>query len=110
MAQKTLVPEEQFQFTLEVGLTPSEAKKAGREVTLRPDWESVKDGIMRDILLHKFQQNPDLKKKLLDTGEKYLEETNYWKDTYWGVCEGVGYNHLGKLLMSVRGELTTATS
>lgn len=30
---------------------------------------------------------------------------NYWKDTYWGVCNGVGENHLGKLLMKIREKL-----
>ena len=39
---------------------------------------------------------------LLSTGDKYLEETNHWKDTYYGVCDGVGKNVLGKILMSVR--------
>ena len=53
----------------------------------------------------KFAQNPDLLQKLLDTGDAHLEETNTWKDTFWGVCKGEGQNNLGKILMSVREEL-----
>lgn len=58
------------------------AKKFGRTcVNLREDWESVKDGIMYDIVLAKFTHNPDLKKMLLNTGDAYLEETNSWNGT-----------------------------
>lgn len=29
-------------------------------------------------------------------------EVNNWGDTYWGVCNGIGDNHLGKILMKIR--------
>ena len=48
---------------------------------------------------------PDLQEKLLATGDAYLEEGNYWNDTTWGVCNGVGENRLGKILMQVRDEI-----
>ena len=50
-AQKTLDEEvrKTFQF-----MTPAESKRAGRKVTLRPDWESVKYSIMVDVLIAKF--------------------------------------------------------
>lgn len=45
------------------------AKKFGRTcVNLRPDWETVKDGIMYDIVLSKFTHNPELKELLIKTG------------------------------------------
>ena len=53
----------------------------------------------------KFTKHKDLKEKLLATGDAYLEETNHWHDTFWGVCKGKGQNHLGKILMEVREEL-----
>lgn len=85
---------------------PGAAKNFGRTcVNLRPDWETVKDDIMYDIVLSKFTYNEDLKKMLLDTGDAYLEETNNWNDTYWGVCRGKGLNKLGNILMKVRDEL-----
>jgi ribA/ribD-fused uncharacterized protein len=82
--------------------TPGKAKRMGRQVQLRGDWEQVKDGIMYEIVLAKFQQNRELADKLLDTECAVLEEGNTWNDTYWGVCNGVGRNQLGKTLMAVR--------
>lgn len=86
--------------------TPQEAKRRGREVSLREDWDEVKDGVMLDLLRSKFSQ-PYLREKLLDTGDEYLIEGNTWRDTYWGadLATGVGQNKLGLLLMQVRDEL-----
>ena len=83
-------------------LAPSMAKRKGRKVPLRYDWEKVKDNIMYEICLAKFSQNEDLRQKLLDTGNEYLEEGNTWGDTYWGTVNGKGKNKLGKTLMKVR--------
>ena len=88
-----------------LGLDPSSAKRKGRRVKLRNDWEEVKDQIMYEIVLNKFSQNEELRKKLIATGDEYLEEGNTWHDTYWGVCNGKGKNKLGKILMQVREEL-----
>lgn len=87
-------------------VSPGEAKRLGRTVTLRPDWEFLKDGIMLDLLRQKFAKEP-LRGKLLATGITKLVEGNTWNDRYWGVCEGTGLNKLGELLMKVRAELTT---
>ena len=40
-------------------LNPSEAKRLGRRVELRGDWEAVKDTVMYEICKAKFSQNPD---------------------------------------------------
>ena len=87
--------------------TPSMAKRYGRRVEIRPDWDEVKYGVMREIVYLKFWQWPDLREKLLATGEAELIEGNTWNDTYWGVCNGVGENNLGKILMDVRREFRT---
>ena len=84
--------------------TPGEAKYAGRRVELRKDWEEVKDNVMLIGLYYKFK-DPILREKLLATGDEHLEEGNYWHDTYWGVCDGVGKNRLVELLMTVRKEV-----
>ena len=84
---------------------PSEAKKEGRRLLLRPDWEESKDRIMEEIVRAKFKQNPELKSKLLATGSATLIEGNTWKDIYWGTCQGKGENKLGKILMKIREEL-----
>ena len=90
------------QFTT---LTGSEAKKLGRKVPIRMDWEQVKVGIMHDIVYCKFKQNLDLAKKLIDTGNIEIAEDNTWGDRFWGKCKGIGKNVLGIILMQVREEL-----
>ena len=85
--------------------TPGQAKRMGRSVNLRHDWEQIKYNVMLDIVLAKFHQHSDLAEALLDTGDAELIEGNWWNDTTWGVCNGVGTNWLGKILMSVRAQL-----
>ena len=103
-AQKTYSKEERIEFTT---LEPRDAKRRGRRVRLRKDWEQVKDRIMEEIVRAKFSQNEELKEQLLATGDAQLVEGNRWNDRYWGVDirSGVGENHLGKILMKVRSEL-----
>ena len=43
---------------------------------------------------------------LIKTGNTELIEGNFWGDTFWGICDGVGENNLGKILMRVRKELS----
>jgi len=87
--------------------TPGKAKKMGRKVKLRFDWEDVKEVFMFLLLQKKFAI-PKLQRKLLATGDAELVEGNNWGDTYWGVCKGVGKNRLGELLMRVRQEIKDA--
>ena len=101
-AQKTIKPEERERF---IGLTPMQSKRLGRKITLRLDWEEVKTQIMYEIVREKFLQHPDLAAMLVATKDEELVEGNYWRDTVWGVCDGVGENRLGKILMKVREEL-----
>ena len=86
-------------------LDPSSAKKLGRKVQLRSDWENVKDDVMYEICKAKFSQNTELKKRLLSTGNEHLEEGNTWGDKIWGTVNGNGENRLGKILMRIREEL-----
>lgn len=87
-------------------LDPSTAKKKGRNVPLRNDWEDIKVEVMYQCVKDKFTRNQDLKQKLIDTGNEELVEGNTWNDTYWGVCRGRGKNMLGKILMRVRDEIS----
>jgi len=84
--------------------TAGQAKKAGRELLLRSDWEDIKLELMLELQREKFKDE-DLKSQLMSTGDQELIEGNSWNDTYWGVCRGKGQNHLGKMLMKVRQEL-----
>ena len=87
--------------------SPMLAAKMGRERSrpLRPDWESVKDDIMRDAVRAKFEQHPSLRELLLSTGTaEIIEHTR--NDAYWGDGgDGTGRNMLGRILMEVREQL-----
>ena len=85
--------------------TPKEAKKRGRSVAYRKDWEEVKLAIMEKLVYLKFIGNQNLLDLLVETGDEELIEGNWWGDTFWGVCNEVGENHLGKILMKIRDHL-----
>ena len=103
MCQKTTDP--YAKIAIRMAPTAAAAKREGRKVMLRPDWEEIKFQAMYDAVNAKFSQNPELKAKLLSTGNRYLEEGNTWNDVVWGVCDGVGTNCLGQILMLVRSLL-----
>lgn len=87
--------------------TPGQAKRAGSKVEMRPDWDQVKTHIMFGALRWKFEQNPDLAQKLIDTGDAELVEGNTWGDVFWGYDTKLnkGQNVLGQQLMILRGLL-----
>ena len=85
--------------------TPGQAKRLGSGCILRPDWDQIKLEVMERIVRAKFQHNGLLMSLLIKTGDAVLVEGNNWGDTYWGICRGKGYNHLGKILMKVRDEM-----
>lgn len=87
--------------------SPREAKRLGRRIKIRGNWEQVKLDVMEKGVHAKFQQHPELARKLVATGDVLLEEGNRWGDTFWGVDSrtGIGGNNLGKILMLVREEL-----
>jgi hypothetical protein len=89
--------------------TPSQAKTLGKQVDMNYPvkyWDSIRSVIMYKLLKSKFSGGShDLILQLLATKGKYLEETNWWGDKFWGVYQGVGQNTLGYLLMKVREEL-----
>lgn len=103
-AQKCITEEEKANFC---NCSPSKAKSRGRSVKLRSDWESIKIGVMEDVVYLKFTQHPDLAARLLATGETELVEGNTWGDCFWGFDTRTqqGQNHLGKILMQVRSQL-----
>lgn len=84
-----------------IDLNPGKAKRLGRKIKIRDDWENIKLQVMEDIVRAKFKQNPNLM-KLLVAVKGDIVEYNEWGDTFWGVCDNVGENHLGKILMKIR--------
>lgn len=103
MSGKTLDLEERKKFQ---DVEPKDARKMGKAIEktslFRPDWYEVRYDVMASVVFDKFYRNLELRKLLLDTGDKYLEESNHWQDQTWGVCDGVGENNLGKILMAIR--------
>lgn len=108
-AAKAADIQDRIAFTV---LTASEAKKRGRHIKLRHDWETVKYAVMYDVVFSKFSNNPDIRQKLINTSPKELVEGNSWGDTTWGKVNGVGENWLGIILTDIRftAMMTKATS
>ena len=86
--------------------SPKDARRIGRTIVMRDDWDRIKIEVMRQLVFVKFVQGQhDLLDRLLATGDARLVEGNTWGDRFWGVCNGVGENHLGHALMDVRRKL-----
>jgi ribA/ribD-fused uncharacterized protein len=106
---KTL--DEKEREAIRLASSPGKAKRMGQRVSLRSDWEDVKQKIMLEGIRLKFGRGSDLAQKLLKTGNHDLVEGNCWHDNIWGDCYCLdcgnikGQNLLGKLLMQVRMEL-----
>ena len=83
-------------------------KTFARQIKIRDDWDEVKYDMMANALMSKFDNNPDLKAKLVATGDVRIVEGNDWCDNYWGECRcpkcesKITYNNLGVLLMDLR--------
>ena len=84
---------------------PRDAKRQGRALIVRDDWDDIKLSVMAHVIAMKFSYDIVLREKLLGTGDALLVEGNTWGDTFWGQCRGVGENHLGRTLMGVRSAL-----
>ena len=108
-AMKTLDPKERQ--AIAEAATPGAAKRMGRKVKLRPDWNDVRYQAMKEGLALKFLTHPELAEKLIETGDAWLIEGNYWHDNTWGDCHCPqcilidGKNWLGTLLTDLRREL-----
>ena len=101
-AYKTLDEVERIKILSAPG--PGAAKRLGKQVTIRSDWDLIKVPVMLNLLRIKFT-NPTLKQWLLDTKDATLIEGNWGGDKVWGVCNGEGRNMLGTLLMNIREEI-----
>lgn len=89
-----------------VSIDATAAKKLGKKAKIIPaEWNAASEHLMVLIVASKFSQNADLRELLIQTKGKYLEETNWWGDTRWGVCNGKGDNKLGRILMHYRDYL-----
>lgn len=97
---------------IHAAVRPGDAKRAGRSIIIRSDWEQIKDGVMMWALATKFAPGTEFAQLLLDTRTMQLIEGNEWHDNYWGNCRcgaanclAPGRNVLGEMLMDVRDTL-----
>lgn len=110
-AMKTLDQEERKKIA--AADSPGKAKRMGRNVKLREDWEEIKYTIMRVGVERKFDTHLELASKLIATGDAILIEGNSWHDNTWGSCfcpkcaSIAGKNWLGEILMKRREELVS---
>lgn len=83
-----------------VGIDGFESKKLGRRVKLISNWLDVREDVMMSLLLIKFKDKELMNKLRNIKGE--IVEDNSWNDKFWGRCNGIGENKLGKMLMFIR--------
>lgn len=109
-AQKTLNNNIRIEFS-KIS-SPSEAKKLGRTVQLRKDWEEVKYNEMCKIVAAKVSRNPRVKAVLMRTKGTIIEDTTGWHDNIWGACycdkcrSKQHLNLLGKALTNLRESIS----
>ncbi len=91
-------------------IKPGAIKKMSRKILLVSNWDSIKIEVMLECLNQKFNQEP-YKTLLIETGDAYIQEGNFWGDTFWGVDLNtkIGENHLGKFIMEIREKLKFQT-
>lgn len=99
----------EYQNKIRRARTPKEAKSLGRtrEHPIRPDWNAVRDDVMRRAVSAKFAAHPELAAGLKATQNEELIE-NAPRDFYWGCGHtGSGKNRLGEILMETRAAYNT---
>lgn len=84
---------------------PLTAKRMGRKVNLRPDWNDVRIPIMCAIDTCKILQNHNMFRRLVNTGDRPIYEDSP-HDNFWGTGTlngtGPGKNWSGVILMEIR--------
>jgi N-glycosidase YbiA len=88
--------------------TPELAAKIGRHPDHQPraDWNQAKCEIMYRAVWQKFRTHLDIRQTLLDTLDLEIIEDSP-VDYFWGCgIDRTGANHLGRILMQVRRELS----
>jgi ribA/ribD-fused uncharacterized protein len=90
--------------TVDLALTISNTEGIDK---VRADWSGVRYETMLRVLRAKFQQHPDLRGRLLETGDRLLVNVDIDKWAGMSATGGIatGENSMGKALMQVRSEL-----
>ena len=83
VAAKTL--NKALRFEVKSCPSAGQAKRMGKSFDIRPDWNSVRVGIMESLLRQKFAYL-EFAEKLKATGNVEIVEGNIWHDNFWGSC------------------------
>src|SRR5688572_3950355 len=72
---------------------------------MQREWDEEKRvPLVKRLIRSKFAA-PELRAKLLGTGEKHLSDQREDADPFWGMPSGQGENTLGRLLMELRAQM-----
>ena len=97
-----------------IGDNTNDAKRTGGRaffkkfgVSLMKGWDKFKVPLMRKLMDLYYQANPDLKQKLIETGNHPLINVGFRIDDFWGMKgkkdeKKKGQNWNGKILMELR--------
>ena len=94
-----------------------EAKRIGGQIKETDEWVAAREGVMREAVNLKFNQNPELAKFLMGTRDLTLHEAT--SDTFFGIGAMLnsremrnkqykGLNRLGAILEEKRADLNRA--
>ena len=85
--------------------TGAQAKKIGDDVGTSQNWQDAQQGAMSEILKAKARQCPQFVRALMNSNSRDLIEDT--PNTFWGRgSNGNGLNMLGRLLMTLRAEIS----
>ena len=97
--------------------TPKAVKALEKKIAITDEvWDKKKDEVMARAVRAKFTQYPELRSKLLETGDKPIGNADA-RETYWGIGTSMdtdkaripskwrGQNKLGHILMELRKSL-----
>lgn len=85
--------------------SPAAAREHGQTIPIVDNWDDIRVEVMFDVIKEKFLQNPDLAARLLKTKGMLITEGDRFEDTFWGLTENGGENHLGNILMYIRDNI-----
>lgn len=99
--------------------TPLEAKRIADTIHDTPEWRRERDDVMAKVVNFKFDQNPLLAGKLLDTGDLMLNEAT--RNDHFGIGAPLhsreirekayrGANRLGQILMDKRADIRAVSA
>lgn len=83
---------------------PHKSKRIGRSIEIRSDWDNVRLEAMKLVIDLKFK-NIELAEKLIDLPDDKIIEFNNWGDRFFGICNGEGLDHLGKILRAKKQQI-----